>query len=103
MLTVSKALLRSRDTTIVRSGSWRLLMPCVIWIVSWCKAVEVEWCVLKPCWCGLFGMLAVIYGRMIFSMILVMGESSEIGLYEDPRPGSLFGLGIGMISASFQI
>jgi len=50
MLTVSKALLRSRDTTIVRSGGWGLLKPCVIWFVSWCKAVEVEWCVLKPFW-----------------------------------------------------
>ena len=42
-------------------------------------------------------------GRMIFSMILAMGKSSEIGLYEVSRPGSLFGLGIWMIFASFQI
>ena len=48
-------------------------------------------------------MFAVMYGRMIFSMILAMSESSEIGLYEVPRPGSLFDLGIGMIFASFQI
>ena len=38
-----------------------------------------------------------------FFMILAMGESREIGLYEIPRPGSLFGLGIGTIFASFQI
>ena len=38
-------------------------------------------------------MFVVMYGRMIFSMILEMGESSEIGLYEVPRPGSLFGFG----------
>ena len=48
-------------------------------------------------------MFTLIYGRMIFSMILAMGESSEIGLYEVARSGSLFGLGIGMIFASFQI
>ena len=48
-------------------------------------------------------MFAVMYRRMIFSMILTMGESSEIGLYEVHRPGSLFGLGIGMIFASFEI
>ena len=41
MFTVSKALLRSSDTTIVRSGGWGLLKPCVIWFVSWCRAVEV--------------------------------------------------------------
>ena len=49
------------------------------------------------------GMFAVMSGRMIFSMILAMGESSGIGLCEVPRPGSLFGFGIGMIFASFQI
>ena len=38
-----------------------------------------------------------------FSTILAMGESGEIGLYEVLRPGSLFGFGIGMIFASFQI
>ena len=32
-----------------------------------------------------------------FFMILAIGESSEIGLHEVPRPGSLFGLGIWMI------
>ena len=48
-------------------------------------------------------MFAMMYGRMIFAMILAMGESSEFGLYEVPGPGSLFGLGIGMIFASFQI
>ena len=47
MLTVSKALLRSRDTTIERSGGWGLLKPCMIWFASWCKAVEVVWCVLN--------------------------------------------------------
>ena len=46
-------------------------------------------------------MFAVMYGRMIFSMILAMGESSEIGLNEVSRPGSLFGLGIGMIFCKF--
>ena len=48
-------------------------------------------------------MFAVMYGRMIFSMILALGESSEISLYEVTRPGSLFGLGIEMIFASFHI
>ena len=40
---------------------------------------------------------------MIFSSVLAMGERSDIGLYEVPIDGSLFGLGIGIILASFQM
>jgi len=40
---------------------------------------------------------------MIFSRTFAMGESSEIGLKEVPEHGSLFGFGMGMIFASFQI
>ena len=48
-------------------------------------------------------MLSVMCGRIIFSMILVIGESREMGLWEVSIPGSLLGFGIGMIFASFQI
>ena len=47
--------------------------------------VRIVWDVCSDVW------------RNDFSMILAMGESSEIGLCKVPRPGSLFGLGIGMI------
>ena len=40
---------------------------------------------------------------MVFSSVLASGESKEIGLYEEPRLGSLLGLGIGMTLESFQI
>ena len=40
---------------------------------------------------------------VFLSMILAIGESRDMGLYEVPIPGSLFGFGIGMIFASFQI
>jgi len=52
--------------------------------------------------------MSVMCGRIIFSMILAIGESTEIGqstemgLWEVPIPGSLLGFGIGMIFASFQ-
>ena len=36
-------------------------------------------------------------------MVLAIGESSDIGRYYVPRFGSLFGFGIGMIFANFQI
>jgi len=48
-------------------------------------------------------MFGVMCGRSAFSRVLAMGDKSEMGRYEVPRQGSLFGLGIGMILASFQI
>ena len=42
-------------------------------------------------------------GSIIFSSVLTMGESREIGRYEVPIDGSLFCLGIGIIFASFQM
>ena len=40
---------------------------------------------------------------MIFSRSLAVGDKREMGLYEKPWWGSLFGLGIGIIFANFQI
>ena len=51
----------------------------------------------------MFGIFCVMCGRTIFSRVFAMGERSEIGLYEEPELGSLFGLGIGIILASFQM
>ena len=42
-------------------------------------------------------------GSMFFSRHFAIGESSDIGLYEVPTLGSLFGLCIGITFASFQI
>ena len=57
---------------------------------------------LKSCWCLFCGICVLIYGRMAFSRTLAMGDRSEIGRCEVPRLGSLLGLGMGMIFASFQ-
>ena len=45
-----------------------------------CSAVVVEYPLLKPCWCGGGVMFAVMYGCMIFSSVLAMGNRREIGL-----------------------
>ena len=38
-------------------------------LFSVCNAITVECCVLYP-WCmGVFGMIAVVYGRMLFSSV----------------------------------
>ena len=68
-----------------------------------CRAVTVECLALKPCWKSFEGRCSVRVGRIVFSRHLAIGESRDIGLYEVPAPGSLFGFGIGMILASFHI
>ena len=101
--TLSKALLMSSATVIVRCSGMNLLNPLVMWLTMVYSAVTVECFDLKPCWLGFGGMFRVIFGRMIFSRSFAIGERRDIGRYEVPRLGSLLGLGIGIILAVFQI
>ena len=64
-----------------------------------CSAVLVEWLLLKPCCVEMCGMLFVMYGSSVFSSVF----ASEMGLYEVPMFMSLFGIGIGMMFASFHV
>ena len=59
MLIVSKALLISSATVIVRAGGAIWLNPFATVLFSVCSAVTVECCVLYPCCMGVFGMFAV--------------------------------------------
>ena len=62
MFIVSKALLISRATVIVRAGGAIWLNPfatVLFSVCSVCSAVTVECCVLYPCCMGVFGMFAV--------------------------------------------
>ena len=93
----------SRAIAIVRCGGLFVLNPVVIVLFMWCSAVMVDLFCLKPCWCSGSVMWFVMYGRMIFSRVFAMGESSAIGLYEVPIEVSLFGLGMGIIFACFQV
>ena len=56
MLIVSKALLMSSATVIVRAGEAIWLNSFATVLFSVCSAVTVECCVLYPCCMGLFGM-----------------------------------------------
>ena len=56
---VSKALLISSATVIVRAGGAIWLNPFATVLFSVCSAVTVECCVLYPCCLGVFGMFAV--------------------------------------------
>ena len=59
MFIVSKALLISSATVIVREGGAIWLNPFATVLFSVCSAVTVECCVLHPCCMGVFGMFAV--------------------------------------------
>ena len=59
MFIVSKALLISSATMIVRAGGAIWLNPIATVLFSVCSAVTVECCVLYPCCIGVFGMFAV--------------------------------------------
>ena len=61
MFIVSKALLISSATVIVRAGGAIWLNPFATVLFSVCSAVTVECCVLYPCCMGVFGMFAVMY------------------------------------------
>ena len=103
MFIVSKALLISSATVIVRAGGAIWLNPFATVLFSVCSAVTVECCVLYPCCMGVFGMFAVMYGRRFFSSVFAITERRDMGLYEVPLFVSLLGFGIGTMLASFHV
>ena len=59
MLIVSKYLLTSSATLIVRAGGAIWLNPFGTVLFSVCTTVTIECCVLYPCCVGVFGLFAV--------------------------------------------
>ena len=70
MFIVSKALLLSSATVIFCAGDAIWLNPFATVLFNVCSAVTVECCVLYPCYVGVFGMFAVVYGRRFFSSVI---------------------------------
>ena len=81
MFIVSKALVISSVTVIVRAGGAIWLDPFSTVLASVCSAVTVECCVLYPCCMGVFGMFSVMLGRRLFSSVFTITERRDIGLY----------------------
>ena len=98
MFIVSKALLISSATVIVRAGGAIWLIPFATVLFTVCSAVTVECCVLLPCCVGLFGMLAVMKGRRLFSSVFGITERRDMGLYEVPL--SMLGFRMGTMLAN---
>ena len=65
MFIVSKALLTSSVTVIVRAGGAIWFNPFATVLFNVCSAVTVECCVLYPCCVGVFDMFAVMKGRRL--------------------------------------
>ena len=84
MFIVSKALLISSATVIVRAGGAIWLNPFATVLFSVYSAVTVECCVLYPCCIGVFGMFAVMQGGRLFSSVFAITERRDMGLYEVP-------------------
>ena len=59
MFIVSKSLIISSTTVIVRAGGAIWWNPFATVLFSVCSAVTVECCLLYPCYLGMFGMFAV--------------------------------------------
>ena len=78
--TVSNALDISSAIASVLCGGLCWLKPVVMMLFILCRAVVVECCFRKPCWCVCGVKLDVRYGRIIFSRVLAIGEMSAIGL-----------------------
>ena len=78
------------------------LKPVNTVLLMLCSAVFVECLVLNQCCVVMFGMFCVMYGRITFSSVFAITDRRDIGLYDVPMLMSLFGLGIGMMFASFQ-
>ena len=103
MFIVSKALLTSSATVIVRAGRAIWLNPFATVLVTVCSAVTVGCCVLYPCCVGVFGMFAVMKGRRLFSSVFAITERWDMGLYEVPLSMSFLGFGMGTMLANFHM
>ena len=103
MFIVSKALLISSATVIVRAGGAIWLNPFATVLFSVCCAVTVECCVSYPCCMGVFGMFAVMQGRRLFSNVFAITERRDMGLYEVSLSVSLLVFGIGTMLANFHV
>ena len=102
MFIVSKALLISSATVIVRAGGAIWLNPFATVLFSVCSTVTVECCVLYPCCMGVFACL-LLCKEEGSSPVSAITERRDMGLYEVPLSVSLLGFGIGTMLANFHV
>ena len=91
MFIVSKTLIISSATVIVRAWGAIWLNPFATVLLNVCSAVTVECCVLYPCCVGVFAIMSAITERI------------DMGLYEVPLSMSLLDFGMGTMLANFHM
>ena len=101
--TVSKALLMSTATRIVRAGGCGRLKPSSMCCVRLTCNVVVECWLLKPCCVCDRGICGCILLRISRSRILDEVHRREIGRKDAGSFGGLFGFSSGMIFANFHM
>ena len=79
------------------------LNPFATVLFNVCNAITVECCVLYSCCVSVFGMFAVMYRRRLFSIVFLITEMRDIGVYEVPLSMSLLGFGMGAMLATFHM
>ena len=68
----------------VRAGGAIWLNPFATVLFSVYSAVTIECCVLYPCCMGVFGMVTVMYGRMLFFSVFAITERRDMCLLRYP-------------------
>ena len=94
---VSKALVISSFTVIVRAGGGGHLNPFATVVFSVCSAVTVDSCVLTRVARGCLVCL------LICNCVFEITERRDMGLYEVPLSMSLLGFGMGTMLANFHM
>ena len=99
MFIVSKALLISSATVIIRTGGAIWLNPFTMVLFNVCSVVTVECCVLYATLLPGCVWYVFYYVRKIFSSVFTITERGDMGLYEVP----LLGFGIGTMLTNFHV
>ena len=97
---VSKTLLISSATVIVRAGGAIWLNPFATVLFSVCSAVNVVFCTRVAWACLVCLLLCKEEGS---SPVSAITERRDMGLYEVPLSVSLLGFGIGTMLANFHV
>ena len=68
-----------------------IIAPVILVLFTECNDVTVECCVLYPCCVDVFGIIAVMQGRRLFTSAFEITEMMDMDMYEVPLYMSLLG------------
>ena len=101
MFIVSKALLISCATLILRAGGAIWLNPFATVLFTGCSAVTIECCVLLPLLRGCVSYVCCYVRKRLFSSVFAITERRVTGIV--PLSMSLVGFGMGTMLSNFHM